>query len=61
MTDPKSPPAEQIQQRAFELYLERGGQDGYDVEDWLAAESELKGLSELSASSTAKALAASAN
>ncbi len=61
MTDPKSPTTEQVQQRAFELYLERGGEDGYDVEDWLAAESELKGLSELSASSTAIALAAGAN
>jgi Protein of unknown function (DUF2934) len=33
---------EQIQARAYELYLERGCQDGRDVEDWLAAEEELK-------------------
>jgi hypothetical protein len=33
---------EQIRQRAFEIYLARGGQDGDDVSDWLAAERELK-------------------
>ncbi len=30
-----------IARRAYELYLERGGQDGHDVEDWLRAEAEL--------------------
>jgi len=35
------PTREQIENRAYELYLERGAADGYDVEDWLAAESEL--------------------
>ena len=28
----------QIRQRAFELYLERGREDGHDLEDWLRAE-----------------------
>jgi DUF2934 family protein len=32
---------EDIARRAYELYLERGGQDGHDVEDWLRAESEI--------------------
>ncbi|HTZ75224.1 MAG TPA: DUF2934 domain-containing protein [Candidatus Aquilonibacter sp.] len=35
------PNNEQIQARAYELYLERGGEDGHDVDDWLAAEKEL--------------------
>lgn len=27
--------------RAYELYVERGREDGHDVEDWIAAEPEL--------------------
>jgi Protein of unknown function (DUF2934) len=27
--------------RAYELYLQRGGVDGHEVEDWLQAEQEL--------------------
>ena len=33
---------ERIRARAYQLYLERGGTDGYDVEDWLTAESEVR-------------------
>ena len=29
-------------QRAYELYLERGGKDGRDIDDWLTAERELR-------------------
>ena len=36
------PTPERIAQRAYELYLERGGIDGYDTEDWLRAEEELR-------------------
>ena len=36
------PTREQIELRAYELYLERGGQDGQALEDWLMAENELK-------------------
>jgi hypothetical protein len=32
---------EDIAQRAYELYLERGGEPGNDVEDWVRAEKEL--------------------
>jgi hypothetical protein len=32
-----------IAQRAFELYCARGCQDGYDRQDWLTAERELRG------------------
>lgn len=39
---PRSPPShEQIAQRAYELYLARGGQHGRHEEDWTQAEREL--------------------
>ena len=31
-----------IAKRSYELFLERGGADGHDVEDWLRAEAELR-------------------
>ena len=33
--------AEAIAIRAHEIYRERGGTDGHDLDDWLQAESEL--------------------
>jgi Protein of unknown function (DUF2934) len=33
---------EEIARRAFELYLQRGGEHGKDVEDWVRAEKELR-------------------
>jgi hypothetical protein len=32
---------DKIRRRAYELYVERGGQPGRDIEDWLQAEREL--------------------
>ena len=32
---------DRVAQRAYELYLARGGADGQDFDDWLAAEREL--------------------
>ena len=32
---------EKIRRRAYEIYLERGGEPGHDLEDWLQAEREL--------------------
>jgi hypothetical protein len=32
---------DRVAQRAYELYLARGGGDGRDFDDWLAAEREL--------------------
>ena len=32
---------EQIRLRAYDLYEERGRQDGFEVEDWLRAETEI--------------------
>jgi hypothetical protein len=34
---------DRIASRAYELYVERGGRDGQDVDDWLTAERELSG------------------
>jgi hypothetical protein len=31
-----------IRARAYELFLQRGGQHGHDFEDWLRAEAELR-------------------
>lgn len=33
-----------VAQRAYEIYESRGRIDGYDVEDWLQAERELKSI-----------------
>jgi hypothetical protein len=38
---PRIPP-EDIARRAYELYLQRGGGQGYDLDDWLQAERELE-------------------
>jgi len=37
----KQPTREQIEQRAYEIYLQEGGPDGRAEEHWLRAESEL--------------------
>jgi hypothetical protein len=34
---------EEIRRRAYEIYLERGEQQGHDLDDWLQAERELEG------------------
>ncbi len=51
------PIRDQIEHRAYAIYLERGCQDGFDVQDWLQAESELLSTAE-GKSSRAKAVAA---
>ena len=38
---PAAPGVEEVRRRAFELFIERGGRHGHDVEDWLRAEREL--------------------
>jgi hypothetical protein len=35
------PPRQEIELRAHQIYVERGGAHGQDVEDWLQAEREL--------------------
>jgi hypothetical protein len=32
---------EEIENRAYEIYLRRGGEDGRDLDDWFAAEQAL--------------------
>ena len=32
---------QEIRNRAYEIYLQRGAQPGYELEDWLQAEREL--------------------
>ena len=39
---------DEIRRRAYELYEERGQEDGRDVEDWLRAEKEIKQARSLS-------------
>jgi hypothetical protein len=36
------PTEDDIRRRAYERYLERGGEHGLDFEDWLAAERDLR-------------------
>ncbi len=36
-----APTTEEIAQRAYEIFLARGGEPGHDLDDWLQAESEL--------------------
>ena len=37
----RTPSKEEIEVRAYEIYEERGREDGHDVEHWLVAEGEL--------------------
>ena len=40
---PKNLPLEElIRQRAHAIYLQRGGQDGSELDDWLQAEEDLR-------------------
>ncbi len=37
----RTPSRDEIERRAYELYEQRGCEDGHDEEDWFAAEREL--------------------
>jgi hypothetical protein len=39
--DKKTPAQKEIELRAYEIYLQRRGEDGNELNDWLAAEKEL--------------------
>jgi hypothetical protein len=56
MSERKLATPQQIEQLAYALYLERGGEHGHDRADWLAAENELTELPEQSNSGAIKAL-----
>ncbi len=36
-----APTREEIEHRAYEIYIARGGEYGHDLEDWIQAEREL--------------------
>ena len=42
MNQPKSSDGDLIRKRAYEIYLERGKENGHDVEDWLQAEEDIR-------------------
>ena len=53
-TKPEAAPSpemiqEQIRYLAYELYEQRGREDGHDLDDWLRAESELTGKAKVMA------------
>lgn len=48
----------QISQRAYEIYLARGCEDGHDLSDWIEAERELSEPNEQQAGGTRKARSA---
>ena len=41
-SDSRGPSRGEIEQRAYQIFLERGGTDGHAEEDWLQAEYELR-------------------
>ena len=43
MTETKKATREEIERRAYEIYLARAGDSGSEVEDWLEAERQLTG------------------
>jgi len=48
------PTHQEIEQRAHEIYLRRGGDHGQDVDDWLKAEAELRNERQAAAESAAE-------
>jgi Protein of unknown function (DUF2934) len=45
---PKNVPSQaEIEFLAYQIFLERGGEPGHDLADWLAAEEQLKTRSEV--------------
>ncbi len=41
-SDQREPTDEDVRARAYQMYLERGGHDGLDFDDWVRAERELR-------------------
>jgi hypothetical protein len=39
---PEANLSEEIQRRAYEIYIQRGQVEGYALDDWLRAENELR-------------------
>ena len=51
------PKVEEVELRAYQIYIERGGADGHDVDDWLQAERELSEKYQRTEPMTKKAVA----
>ncbi len=51
----KVPSQAEIEFLAYQIFLERGGEPGHDLADWLAAEEQLKSRSEAEAPSSQRA------
>ena len=49
VTKRRAPTREEIEVRAYEIYLQRGGENGSALDDWLAAETELSVSSQMDA------------
>jgi hypothetical protein len=49
---------DRIRERAYEIYVLNGCQDGRDVEDWLQAESEIRQETQAPATATVSTAAA---
>lgn len=54
----ETPARDQIEVRAYEIYLQRGAEDGHALEDWLTAERQLNEEPAQRRLSSAKATAA---
>ena len=58
MSERKVPATQEIEQRAYEIYLERCGEPGDPIEDWLAAEEKLTQISKQPVPITSRSRAA---
>ena len=45
-SQPAEAPQDEIARRAYELYEERGGEPGHDMDDWLRAEHDVRHVRE---------------
>ena len=41
----RHPSEDEIRRRAYEIYVERGGTPGHELDDWIRSERELQGQS----------------
>jgi len=61
MSERKLTEKDQVERRAYELYLERGRADGQDLADWFTAERELIEFSQRPVSGAPRGRAAAAD
>lgn len=56
--NPNQPREDKVRQRAYDIYQARGGREGDEVSDWLAAEREFDGSTESQGPKRARAATA---